>query len=96
MRNDASNLNLYLLHHHLSVTSAYPHCNDPYENPTHLFIHCPHYATQRQELLNTFVKLNIDFNIQNILYGSQNCNFSNNEKLTLAVHLFVKNSKRFN
>ena len=95
MRNDASNLNLHLLNHHLTDSSACPHCNDPYESPSHYFIHCPHYNIHRECLKNTFQELNIDFTIQNILFGSDSCDDMTNVELFNSVHEFIKQSKRF-
>ena len=95
LRNDASNLNLHLFNHHLTDTKCCPHCNDPCENPTHFFIHCPAYADIRQLLLNTFHELGVEFNIQNILYGCDTLRYVQNEILISAVPLYIKNSGRF-
>jgi hypothetical protein len=68
MRNDASNLNLHLQQHHLSDRPSCPFCNDTCESPSHYFMHCPLYNVHRQQLVDSFNKLNIAFTIQTILY----------------------------
>ena len=95
MRNDASNLNLHLQQHHLSDRPSCPHCNDPCESPSHYFMHCPIYNIHRQQLVDSFNKLNIEFTIQTILYGSETSEYNQNVKLFRAVHSFIKRSKRF-
>ena len=95
MRNDASNLNLHLQQHHLSDRPSCPHCNDPCESPSHYFMHCPLYNIHRQQLVDSFNKLNIEFTIQTILYGSETSDYNQNVKLFRAVHSFIKRSKRF-
>ena len=64
IRNDASNLNLYLQQHHLSDRPSCPHCNNPCESPSHYFMHCPLYNIHRQQLVDSFNELNIEFTIQ--------------------------------
>ena len=95
MRNDASNLNLHLQQHHLSDRPSCPHCNDPCECPSHYFMHCPFNNIHRQQLVDYFNELNIDFTIQTILYGSETSDYYQNVKLFCAVHSFIKRSKRF-
>ena len=95
MRNDASNLNLHLQQHHLSDRPSCPHCNDPCESPSHYFMHCPLYNIHRQQLVDSFNKLNIEFTIQTILYGSETSDYNQNVKLFRAVHSFIQRSKRF-
>ena len=95
MRNDASNLNIHLQQHHLSDRPSCPHCNDPCESPSHYFMHCPLYNIHRQQLVDSFNELNIEFTIQTILYGSETSDYNQNVKLLRAVHSFIKRSKRF-
>ena len=95
MRNDASNLNLHLQQHHLSDKPFCPHYNDPCESPSHYFMHCPLYYIHRQQLVDSFNELNIEFTIQTILYGSETSDYNQNVKLLRAVHSFIKRSKRF-
>jgi hypothetical protein len=95
MRNDASNLNLHLQQHHLSDRPSCTHCNDPCESSSHYFMHCPLYNIHRQQLVDSFNKLNLEFTIQTILYGSETSDYNQNVKLFRAVHSFIKRSKRF-
>ena len=95
LRNGASNLNTHLQQHHLSDRSNCPHCNDVDEDPHHFFISCPVYNIQRQTLRNIFNELGIDFDIQTILFGCDTIDYKQNVKLVLAIHTFIKNSKRF-
>ena len=69
--------------------------NDPCESPSHYFMHCPLYNIHRQELVDSFNELNIEFTIQTILYGSETSDYNQNVKLLRAVHSFIKRSKRF-
>jgi hypothetical protein len=79
----------------LSDRPSCPHCNDPCESPSHYFIHCTLYNIHRQQLVDSFNKLNIEFTIQTILYGSETSDYNQNVKLLRAVHSFIKRSKRF-
>jgi hypothetical protein len=45
-------------------------------------------------MVDSFNKLNIEFTIQTILYGSETSDFNQNVKLFGAVHSFIKRSKR--
>jgi hypothetical protein len=58
-------------------------------------MHCPLYNIHRQQLVYSFNKLNIEFTIQTILYGSETSDYNQNVKLLRAVHSFIKRSKRF-
>jgi hypothetical protein len=95
MKNDASNLNLHLQQHHLSDRPSCLHCNDPCESPSHYAMHCPLYNIHRQQLVDSFNELSIEFTIQTILYGSETYDYNQNVKLCRAVHSFIKRSKRF-
>ena len=53
------------------------------------------YNIHRQQLVDSFNKLNIEFTIQTILYGSETSEYNQNVKLFRAVHSFIKRSKQF-
>jgi arginine/ornithine N-succinyltransferase beta subunit len=61
----------------------------------HYFMHCPLYNIHRQQLVDSFNELNVEFTIQTILYGSEISDYNQNVKLFRAVHSFIKRSKRF-
>jgi phosphoribosylaminoimidazole-succinocarboxamide synthase len=48
-----------------------------------------------KSLVDSFNKLNIEFTIQTILYGSETSDYNQNVQLFRAVHSFIKRSKRF-
>ena len=58
-------------------------------------MHCPLYNIHRQQFVDSFNELNIEFTLQTILYGSENSNYNQNVKLFRTVHSFIKRSKRF-
>jgi seryl-tRNA synthetase len=58
-------------------------------------MHFPLYNIHRQQLVDSVNKLNIEFTIQTILYGSETSDYNQNVKLLRAVHSFIKRSKRF-
>ena len=62
---------------------------------SHYVMHCPLYNIHRQQLVDSFNELNIEFTIQTILYGSETSDYNQNVKLFRAVHSFIKRSKRF-
>ena len=51
--------------------------------------------TQNCDGIHPVNKLNIEFTIQTILYGSETSDYNQNVKLLRAVHTFIKRSKRF-
>ena len=61
----------------------------------HYFMHCPLYNIHRQQLVDSFNELNVEFTIQTILYGSEISDYNQNVKLFRAVHSFIKRSERF-
>ena len=67
IRNEASNLNLHLYHHHLTDRINCPNYDCPCEIPAHFFIHCPEYNNQRQTLKNTFTKTEYKFQFTNYI-----------------------------
>jgi hypothetical protein len=46
-------------------------------------------ALFRQQLVDSFDKLNIEFTIQTILYGSETSDYNQNVKLFRAVHSLI-------
>jgi arginine/ornithine N-succinyltransferase beta subunit len=44
-------------------------------------MHCPLYNIHRQQLVDSFNELNIEFTIQTILYGSETSDYNQNVKL---------------
>jgi seryl-tRNA synthetase len=52
-------------------------------------MHCPLYNIHRQQLVDSFNELNIEFTIQTILYGSETSDYNQNVKLFRAVHSFI-------
>jgi hypothetical protein len=84
MRNDASNLNLHLQQHHLSDRPSCPHCNDPCESPSHYFMHCPLYNIHRQQLVDSFNKLNLH------AVGNHSVNM---RFMTLYIHVYIYKTK---
>ena len=49
----------------------------------------------RQQLVDSFNELSIEFTIKTILYGSETSDYNQNVKPFRAVHSFIKRSKRF-
>ena len=51
-------------------------------------MHCPSYTNVRKDLVEIFRELDVNFNIQNILYENEHITSEQNEELVLAVHSF--------
>jgi seryl-tRNA synthetase len=58
-------------------------------------MHYPLNNIHRQQLVDSFNELNIEFTIQTMLYESETSDYNQNVKLFCAVHSFIKRSKRF-
>ncbi len=95
LRCEASNLNHHLQLHHLTDNPNCPHCGDILEDNFHFIIFCPYYELQRRSLRDVCVELQVDFNLQNILFGNELLTFNNNAKIMLTVQNFIKSTKRF-
>ena len=89
LRNDMYNM-------HISDTRQCPSCNSDREDVTHFFINCPAYAgNNRNQLQLVCHRLQVNFDVRTLLFGSRNLSDNNNKELFKAVCHFIKISKRF-
>ena len=93
LRNNCSHLNNDLHLNHLRETSD---CECGYfcEDAVHFFFHCPRFSDIRL-LLFRDTRPYHPLNISKILHGSDVLNYNENCDLVNRVHIYIKNSKRF-
>ena len=75
--------------------SPYCSCNDTVEDSFHFFFTCLYYADQREILFSSLRDLNIDVNLETLLWGNAFYSFDINCAIVRSVQSFVKSSKRF-
>lgn len=95
LRNNASNLNSHIYNHHLSETKVCPFCNSPDEDNYHYLFVCSKFSTARSKLLESVKNINVDISLNLFLNGDADLSIDNNTTILCAVHLFIKQSKRF-
>ena len=70
-------------------------CGAPFEDAYHFFFNCPLYDDIRLDLLTSVTSVTI-CNLSNLLYGNNDLDLDQNKVIFDAVHLFIKQSLRFN
>ena len=69
-------------------------CGSPTEDRLHFFFHCPLYGNERKILLDS-ISVIAPPSLELLLFGQENLSLSENERVFLAVHSYICNSKRF-
>ena len=93
IRNNCSNLNLDLFNNFLR---PYPTCScqvEP-ENAEHYFLRCHKHTIQRLVLFNSLRNF-LSLRLEILLYGNPNLTDAENKIIFESVHIFIKNSNRF-
>lgn len=90
LRNEASNLNYHLYLHHLNDNPNCPHCRNCNEDNCRFFLNCPSYKEYRWSLQKLCNDMNIDYNLNYILFGNATLSYVDNVKLQLSVPKYIK------
>ena len=69
-------------------------CGFELEDASHLFLDCPLYAIERQQLITTCQQFS-DPTLNLFLYGHPDLTLQQNQEMFLAVHLYFEETKRF-
>lgn len=94
LRHRCSSLNYDLYRANL-VNSAACNCGNPCENVFHYFLECQFYTVPRNILIQNFISLNVEFNLETILFGNSHLTIDLNSSIFRHVHVFIKSSNRF-
>jgi len=92
IRNQCSDLNFHLYLNH-TKDNASCSCGYPIENAEQYFFHCPRYTDQRIQLVRDLHRIH-PFNLNILLYGSNDQYGDVNRHTFLSVHSFIRNAKR--
>ena len=93
IRNNCSNLNLDLFNNFLRPDPTCS-CQVEPENAEHYFLRCHKYTIQRLVLFNSLRNF-LPLRLEILLYGNPNLTDAENEIIFESVHIFIKNSNRF-
>ena len=93
IRSNCSNLNEDLYHNHLTL-NPYCACNKDVENASHFFFECALHREHRLELFRQTREVH-PLNISKLLFGDNNLSTEQNVNIFIAVHQFIKKTKRF-
>ena len=92
LRNRCSSLNEHL---YLKKLVQSPLCRcGTVESTQHYFLECPTYSTQRNSLCQ-FISGITRFTLQTVLFGDENLNLLDNQRIFAAVHTYIRESRRF-
>ena len=93
IRNNCSNLNLDLFNNFLRPD---PTCSCQVEpkNAEHYFLICHKHTIQRLVLFNS-LRIFLPLRLETLLYGNPNLTDAENKTIFESVHIFIKNSNRF-
>lgn len=94
IRNNCSDLNYDLFKNHLFPSPTY-FCSLAPETALHYFSQCPSYHNQRLNFLRKLSELHINFDFENILYGSNMLTYKQNSHIFQLVQGYIKETKRF-
>jgi hypothetical protein len=71
-------------------------CGSPIEDAIHYFLECQLYNNQRISLFNDLINMNIEINIETLLFGNDTYNTDHtNSKIFEKVRCFIKQTKIF-
>ena len=93
IRNNCSNLNLDLFNNFLRPAPTCS-CQVEPENAEHYFLRCHKYTIQPLVLFNSLRNF-LPLRLEILLYGNPNLTDAENEIIFESVHIFIKNSNRF-
>ena len=95
LRMECSRLNAHLNDLHV-LDDPQCVCGFRCEDSRHFLLNCPLYNQHRNELRAFCVEANIEFTVNNLLFGSKKVDLALNLKLFEMVHNFIQNTGRFN
>ena len=95
LRLGCSGLNDHLFKNLHVVNSPQCQCGAQNETGFHYFFECPRYSHQREQMLHNLDGL-YPINTNVLLFGDTKKSVAINLSIVKEVHLFIKNSKRFN
>ena len=96
IRIGCSKLNDHLCNFLHVIPSPECHCGYGIEDPTHFFFSCPSYAEPRLKMLNTITQVTPNpVTLDILLYGDDSLNLCDNKLIFDSVHLFLKETRRF-
>ena len=93
LRNECSSLKHHLFMRNI-VESPLCVCG-AIETNQHYFFECPVYRNERSVLLRSLSYLSCVVDLNTLLFGSDALTFWDNKELFLQIHLYIKESKRF-
>ena len=93
IRNNCSNLNLDLFNNFLRPDPTCS-CQVEPENAEHYFLRCHKHTIQRLVLFNSLRNF-LPLRLEILLYGNPNLTDAENKIIFESVHIFIKNSNRF-
>ena len=93
IRNNCSNLNLDLFNNFLRPDPTCS-CQVEPENAEHYFLRCHKHTIQRLVLFNSLRNF-LPLRLEILLYGNPNLSDAENKIIFESVHIFIKNSNRF-
>ena len=68
----------------------------PIEDAIHYFLECQLYNNQKISLFNDLINMNIEINIETLLFGNDTYNTDHtNSKMLEKVRCFIKQTNRF-
>ena len=70
-------------------------CGYRYEDNAHFLLLCPMYDEVRTDLINFCTECEIEFTVENLLYGIEERDLEFNKMLFSQVHTFIELTKRF-
>ena len=77
------------------VDDAKCSCGSPIEDAIHYLLECQLYNNQRILLFNDLINMNIEINIETLLFGNDTYTDHINSKIFEKVRCFIKQTKRF-
>ena len=96
IRMGCSKLNSHLCYNLHVLPSPYCSCGYEVEDPTHYFFFCSLFDMQRQNMIESLLRINnIDISLNTLLWGDANLSRQCNEEIFSTVHLFITETARF-
>ena len=94
LRIGCSMLNAHLFYNLVVIDSPSCRCGHSCEDPQHYFFECRLYRYQRENLISLLTSY-LPVTLELLLYGNENLSFESNREITLAVHNYIIETKRF-
>jgi len=96
IRIGCSKLNHHLCNNLHVIPSPQCHCGHVCEDPQHYFFHCPLFNNMRDKMLDDIFQItNSPATLEILLHGDSLLDLHTNKRIFNAVHVFLKETKRF-